>query len=180
MTGDELEQACLARLRHVVPAAGHRDAIDGVPLATLAPDDRLALAPSLGKLLARLATVEPFAPALPPLRDADDQLAALLRREPALPPCLVHGALAADKILVRRAGRWRLAAVIDWRHARSGSPLEDIGSLLRELDSAAFRTAFARGYRAGRGVLPVDWPEAARIADTRVREQLARVTAEFC
>ncbi len=164
MTGEQLEQLCLARLHHVVPARGHAEVIDGVPLATLAAADQLSLAPSIGKLLARLATVEPFAPALPVGRDDG---------EPALPPCLVHGALTADKIYARRAGRWRLAAVIDWRHARSGSPLEDLGSLLRELDTPAFRDALARGYRAGRGVLPADWVAAARIADARVRRQLA-------
>ncbi|MGE5185831.1 MAG: phosphotransferase family protein [Acidobacteriota bacterium] len=163
MTADELEQACLARLVHVVPAAAHDAAVAGVALATLAAADRVALAPSLGKLLARLATVEPFAPALPAVeRDP---------REPVLPPCLVHGAFVPANILVRRAGRWRLAAVIDWRHARSGSPLEDLGSLLRELDTPAFRDGLARGYRAGRGVLPASWPAAARIADRRVQRQ---------
>jgi hypothetical protein len=154
---DELEQLCLARLHRVVPARGHAEVIDGVSLATLAPADQLSLAPSIGKCLARLATVEPFAPTL--------------GDEP--PACLVHGALSSDKIYARRAGRWRLAAVIDWRHARSGSPLEDLGSLLRELDTPAFRDALARGYRAGRGVLPADWVTAARNADARVRRQLA-------
>jgi aminoglycoside phosphotransferase (APT) family kinase protein len=43
-------------------------------------------------------------------------------------PCLVHGDLGKQNLLVRREqGQWRVAAVLDWELAVSGSPLADVG-----------------------------------------------------
>ncbi len=57
--------------------------------------------------------------------------AAALRRA-ADETCLVHGDFGGRNLLVRRvAGRWVVAAVLDWEFAVSGSPLADVGHFLR-------------------------------------------------
>lgn len=195
--GYAVELACLSRLRHVVPVphvVAHDDAaheityewIDGITLNELRRTDAAAfatLAGSLGKLLARLATVPPLPQlAAPPafatlLERARPRLGgeladALRELVPPAPPasCIVHGDLSGRNILVHAAGqRWRVAAVIDWERACAGSPLDDIGHLVRfaKRFDAAFRTAFARGYRAGRGTLAETWWLDARTADAR-------------
>jgi aminoglycoside phosphotransferase (APT) family kinase protein len=193
------EVACLERLRHVVPVphvvarddARHALAvrwIEGITLDELhrrEPTASAELAGSIGKLLARLATVPPPR-ASAPLAPTAEQLAAapartrlgealadaLARVIPPSPPAtwLVHGDFAARNIIVRRAGRWRLAGVIDWEGARAGTQLEDAGSLFADPDrfDAAFRIAFARGYRAGGGQLADTWWRDARAAHARL------------
>jgi aminoglycoside phosphotransferase (APT) family kinase protein len=189
--GFEVELACLERVRGIVPApeaivraprALAYRWIDGITLNELRRTDAAgfaSLAGSLGKLLARLATVAPDGlPPPPPPIDwtiARARLGALADAlecvVPPAPPssCLVHGDLSGRNILVGFAGRWRLAGVIDWERAHAGSPLDDIGHLLRyrKRFDAAFRDEFARGYRAGRGELADSWWHDARLADAR-------------
>ncbi len=82
--------------------------------------------------------------------------------------CLVHGDFNRRNLLLRQtAGRWRVAAVLDWEFAVAGSPLADVGRFLRYERAAAplaepcFSTAFTH---AG-GRLPHDWRRLARILD---------------
>jgi len=93
-------------------------------------------------------------------------LMAFAQREPNLgaswpgPPRLTHADFGGSNILVRIDERGaRVAAVIDWEFALSGSPMMDLGNLLRpplgELPD--FEDAVAAGYRGAGGVLPDDW-----------------------
>jgi len=91
---------------------------------------------------------------------------------------LVHGDFSRRNLLVRQdAGRWTVAAVLDWEYAVSGSPLADLGSFLR-YERAARPLAephFSAGYRNAGGVLPPDWRTLARLADlTATCESLTR------
>jgi aminoglycoside phosphotransferase (APT) family kinase protein len=81
---------------------------------------------------------------------------------------LVHGDFQGDNILVRKdAGQWRIAGVLDWEWAHTGSALRDIGSLLRY--EGGSRAAFERGLDAGFSALgaslPPEWDRAARTWD---------------
>jgi fructokinase len=84
-------------------------------------------------------------------------------------PCLSHDDLSGRNILVQQADgeRWRIGGVLDWEAAGAGSPLVDLGSLVRHADryDAAFRAAFERGYREADGTLPDDWWRTARLLD---------------
>lgn len=82
--------------------------------------------------------------------------------------CLAHGDFNRRNLLVHlAAGRWRVAAVLDWEFAVSGSPLADIGSFLR-YERAAQPMAephFSEGYQRAGGQLPADWRRLARLID---------------
>ncbi|MFE6222591.1 phosphotransferase [Streptomyces sp. NPDC057854] len=81
---------------------------------------------------------------------------------------LVHCDFNPKNVLVaRRAGRWEVAAVLDWELAFSGSPLFDVGNMLRFAHEypPAFATGFVEGFRAGHGRLPADWPLISRTLD---------------
>jgi aminoglycoside phosphotransferase (APT) family kinase protein len=93
-------------------------------------------------------------------------LMAFAQREPNLgaqwpgPPSLTHADFGGSNILVRVDKRGaRVAAVIDWEFAFSGSPMMDLGNLLRPPlgELPGFEEAVARGYRDAGGVLPHDW-----------------------
>jgi fructokinase len=91
---------------------------------------------------------------------------------------LVHGDFSRRNLLVRPdAGRWTVAAVLDWEYAVSGSPLADFGSFLR-YERAAHPLAephFSAGFLRAGGVLPPDWRYLARLADlTATCESLTR------
>ena len=93
-------------------------------------------------------------------------LMAFAEREPNLgaswpgPPSLTHGDFGGSNILVciDELGA-RVEAVIDWEFAFSGSPVMDLGNLLRPPlgELPGFEDAVAGGYRAAGGVLPEDW-----------------------
>jgi aminoglycoside phosphotransferase (APT) family kinase protein len=93
-------------------------------------------------------------------------LMAFAEREPNLgaswpgPPSLTHADFGGSNILVciDELGA-RVAAVIDWEFAFSGSPMMDFGNLLRPPlgELPGFEDAVAHGYRAAGGVLPDDW-----------------------
>jgi aminoglycoside phosphotransferase (APT) family kinase protein len=79
---------------------------------------------------------------------------------------LVHGDLRAANLLVaRQGGGWRVAAVLDWELCHAGTPLLDLGTLLRDDPGDAFATGLAAGFRAGGGTLPGGWLRFARLLD---------------
>ncbi|MEU0742257.1 phosphotransferase [Streptomyces sp. NPDC006134] len=81
---------------------------------------------------------------------------------------LVHCDFNPKNLLVeRRAGQWEVAAVLDWELAFSGSPLFDVGNMLRFAHEypPAFATGFVEGFRAGSGRLPGDWLRISRTLD---------------
>jgi aminoglycoside phosphotransferase (APT) family kinase protein len=83
-------------------------------------------------------------------------------------PCLVHGDCNKRNLLVRpSAGRWTVAALLDWEFAIAGSPLADLGSFLRYEKPAQplIEPHFSVGYRDAGGNLPDDWRILARVLD---------------
>lgn len=82
---------------------------------------------------------------------------------------LVHSDFGHRNLLVRRIeGSWRVAAVLDWEFAISGSPLADIGHFLlrherRSMD--IIEPPFIKGYLDGGGSLPEDWRRLAALLD---------------
>lgn len=81
---------------------------------------------------------------------------------------LVHGDFNPKNVLVhRRSGEWAVAAVLDWELAFSGSPLFDVGNMLRFAHEypPAFTTGFVNGFRGGDGRLPADWLRLSRTLD---------------
>ena len=81
---------------------------------------------------------------------------------------LVHGDFGRRNLIVRQvAGRWVVAAVLDWEFAVSGSPLADVGHFLRYERSGrpAAEPHFRVGYLEGGGRLPPEWRRLARIVD---------------
>ncbi|MEW1724498.1 phosphotransferase [Streptomyces sp. NPDC093109] len=81
---------------------------------------------------------------------------------------LVHNDFNPKNVLVRRvSGRWTVAAVLDWELAYSGSPLVDLGNMLRfaHLYPAPFGESVAEAFGAAGGVLPADWRRIVRALD---------------
>ncbi|MFO1059272.1 MAG: phosphotransferase [Dongiaceae bacterium] len=79
---------------------------------------------------------------------------------------LVHGDLRGANLLVAGQGEaWRVAAVLDWELCHAGTPLLDLGTLLRDDPGAAFAAGLAAGYRSAGGVLPAAWMALARLLD---------------
>jgi aminoglycoside phosphotransferase (APT) family kinase protein len=81
---------------------------------------------------------------------------------------LVHGDFNKRNLLVQQiAGRWSVAAVLDWEFAVSGSPLADLANFLR-YERAARPLAephFSSGFLHAGGALPDDWRRLARLVD---------------
>jgi len=81
---------------------------------------------------------------------------------------LVHNDYGNRNILVREEnGNWRVAAVLDWELAFSGSPLLDVGHFLRyELRSQSLREPyFSRAFVAHGGYLPDNWQSIVKLID---------------
>ena len=81
---------------------------------------------------------------------------------------LVHGDFNKRNVLVRHAaGRWGVAAILDWEFAVSGSPLADLATFLRYERTArpVAEPHFSVGYVRAGGRLPHDWRSLARIVD---------------
>lgn len=96
-------------------------------------------------------------------RTRDDRLSAL----PAI-SAIAHGDFNSANILVReRAGRWTVAAILDWEFAFSGNIFADIGNFLRyeRPDRPRFEPSFSTGLATGGVTLPAGWRELARLAD---------------
>lgn len=81
---------------------------------------------------------------------------------------LVHGDFKGGNILVSRAaGRWAVAAVLDWEFAFAGPPVFDLGQLLRYSDRVdpAFERGVIAGFTAAGGELAPNWKRTARLVD---------------
>ena len=79
---------------------------------------------------------------------------------------LVHGDFNQRNVLVRAvAGKWSVAAVLDWEFAVSGCPLCDVGSFLRyeRVSRPTSEPHFSNGYLHAGGTLPRDWRRLARV-----------------
>ena len=81
---------------------------------------------------------------------------------------LVHNDYNKRNLLVNRIeGRWRVAAVLDWEFAVSGSPLCDFGNFLRyeRRTHGVIEPHFSAGYLGEGGRLPENWRRLARLVD---------------
>ena len=81
---------------------------------------------------------------------------------------LVHGDLGSRNLLVRHiAGRWRVAAVLDWEFAISSSPLVDLAHFLRyeRATRPLAEPHLSTGFLDAGGVLPPDWRRLSRLLD---------------
>lgn len=81
---------------------------------------------------------------------------------------LVHGDFNRRNLLVRRiAGRWSVAAVLDWEFAVSSSPLADLGRFLRyeRPSRPVVEPHFSTGFLQAGGTLARDWRSLARLVD---------------
>lgn len=106
---------------------------------------------------------------------------ALRLRELDCETSLVHCDFGLRNLLVRQEkGRWRVAALLDWEFAVSGSPLIDVAHFLRyELKGRPMlEPYFSQGFLEAGGLLPRDWPRLSRVidlsalVDTLVRAEL--------
>ncbi len=81
---------------------------------------------------------------------------------------LVHGDFNGANVIVRTAPEPPgVSAVIDWEYAHSGTPLVDLGSMLRRAVNrpAWFEEELIRGYHEEGGFLPENWRQVSRIVD---------------
>jgi aminoglycoside phosphotransferase (APT) family kinase protein len=81
---------------------------------------------------------------------------------------LVHGDFNKRNLLVRRtAGKWRVAAVLDWEFAVAGSPLGDLGTFLRYEHTARtlVEPHFSSAFERAGGRLPLNWRSLTRWID---------------
>lgn len=81
---------------------------------------------------------------------------------------LVHADFKGPNILVHQAKEgWQVAAVLDWEFAYAGSPLSDVGTIMRHQNgfNPAFKQPFIDGFAGQGGKLPADWEKAARLLD---------------
>jgi len=93
--------------------------------------------------------------------------------EPAMPKLdaersLVHCDFGNRNILVHEQnGAWKVAAVLDWEFAFSGSPLLDVGHFLRyeRQDQPLREPYFSRGFVEHGGTLPHNWRNLVRVID---------------
>lgn len=81
---------------------------------------------------------------------------------------LIHCDYNPKNILMRRVdSHWKLAPILDWEFAASGSPLVDIGNFLRFEDELPheFDEAFIQGYVSPSATLVENWREIAKLLD---------------
>jgi aminoglycoside phosphotransferase (APT) family kinase protein len=107
-------------------------------------------------------------------RELIDRLHNFVWSQAALLPALenerslVHNDYGNRNILVRQEnGKWRVAAILDWELAISGSPLLDVGHFLRyERASEPLREPhFSRAFVENGGYLPEGWHRIVRLID---------------
>ena len=104
---------------------------------------------------------------------ADTWLARIGEAAPALAAVdgahsLVHSDYNPKNVMVRRAqGGWQVTAVLDWEFAFAGSPLADVGNLLRFASGypPRFEMGVAEGLRASGAELPPNWRAIALLLD---------------
>ena len=118
---------------------------------------------------------------LPQLRGFDDELARRLRRvaeraqdelDTVRWTSLVHGDLGPRNVVLADDAR-RVAAVVDWEHAHSGSPYADLGTLVRFDRDPAWEQGVMDGWVAVRGGSPERALDLARCADLHALVELA-------
>src|SRR5262249_5741524 len=81
---------------------------------------------------------------------------------------LVHSDYNGKNLLAVRHGRlWSISAVLDWEFAFSGSPLTDVGNMLRFSGRypPGFADGFIAGYQEAGGPLPPGWREISEALD---------------
>lgn len=81
---------------------------------------------------------------------------------------LVHADFNPKNLLARRGpDGWTVTAVLDWEFAFSGSPLFDVGNMLRFADGylPGFVDGFLDGFVESGGHLPPDWRQVTRALD---------------
>jgi aminoglycoside phosphotransferase (APT) family kinase protein len=81
---------------------------------------------------------------------------------------LVHGDFNPLNVIMQRVdGEAKVGAVIDWEYAHSGTPLLDLGSMLRcERDQPDwFEAELVAGYLESGGILPSGWRDVSRAVD---------------
>jgi fructokinase len=81
---------------------------------------------------------------------------------------LVHSDFGKRNILVKEEqGHWIVKAVLDWEFAFSGSPLLDVGHLLRyeKRETPLLEPFFSRAFVQHGGKLPDNWRKIARVID---------------
>ncbi|WP_409291454.1 phosphotransferase family protein [Peribacillus sp. SCS-37] len=90
---------------------------------------------------------------------------AVLLEELTVQNCLVHSDFNPLNILVEDHGR--IAAVLDWEYAFSGTPLFDIGNMVRYecLGDTILLQPFITGYKEYGGRLPERWLQMAKLVD---------------
>jgi len=76
---------------------------------------------------------------------------------------LVHSDFNPKNLLVAEDGS--VSAVLDWEFAFSGSPLHDVGNMLRFERPPGFADGFIEGFADGGGVLPPDWRRISAALD---------------
>lgn len=81
---------------------------------------------------------------------------------------LVHSDYKAVNLLLHNTGAgWTMAGVLDWEFAHAGTPMIDLGILLR--DSARLPAEFERGvtlgFRDAGGALPQEWRRIIKLVD---------------
>ncbi|SDL86365.1 phosphotransferase family protein [Sediminibacillus halophilus] len=82
--------------------------------------------------------------------------------------CLVHSDFNPLNILVdTREKGYTISAVLDWEYAFSGSPLFDIGNMLRyeSVEDSDFIPPFISAYQKKGGILPKKWLQQAKLLD---------------
>jgi len=83
-------------------------------------------------------------------------------------PCLSHSDYGGSNILVKKhADGWKVAAVLDWEFAFSGTPFFDLGNLLRAPHGTVpgFENAVSEGYQSAGGQLPQRWRKMSLLTD---------------
>ncbi len=83
-------------------------------------------------------------------------------------PCLTHCDFNGSNILVNKSvGLWKVAAVLDWEFAFSGTPFFDFGNLLRAPigEVLGMERAVEKGYRNAGGNLPQQWRQMSKLTD---------------
>ncbi|WP_409296926.1 phosphotransferase family protein [Peribacillus sp. SCS-26] len=90
---------------------------------------------------------------------------AVLLDELTVQNCLVHSDFNPLNILIEDQGH--LAAILDWEYAFSGTPLFDIGNMLRYecLGDTILLQPFITGYTEYGGRLPERWLQMAKLLD---------------
>ncbi|MGR3765483.1 phosphotransferase family protein [Rossellomorea sp. NS-SX7] len=94
---------------------------------------------------------------------------ASLMDDPGDQHSLVHSDFNPLNILVveEKESEMKISAILDWEYAFSGSPLMDIGNMLRYegMGSTGMLKPFILSYQENGGVLPEDWLKKAKLLD---------------